>query len=353
MYFLFVGIVFFAYFFLGEVCKKRTKRDRIFMIVSFSILVFLQWFKDISIYPDIEGYEQVFDRMYALQNANEIIPLLGGYEIGWVFLNYMFTRITDSFDIFLRFIYFVTCAGYCFGIYKLSKSPLFSILFTMLYHSAFAMSFFVLKQNLACSVAFVAFFFIIKESKWKYIVLILLATLFHYAAIVLLPCYWLCKKFERGISLKTLIMFLLLLFVFSIGFRYVTSLFSDKYGSYAEEGGNLLPFLLTSFIAILSLKNLRPHRKNLVVNPSELCLNQTISAIAVYSALICLSILGTKMDRLALFSTWFLTFTIPNAVTYRHSVFKYSIYALYLLISLYLIFSGDSPELVTHYHFIF
>lgn len=323
------------------------------MIVSFSILVFLQWFKDISIYPDIEGYEQVFDRMYDLQNANEIIPLLGGYEIGWVFLNYLLTRITDSFDIFLGFIYFVTCAGYCFGIYKLSKSPLFSILFMMLYHSAFAMSFFVLKQNLACSIAFVSFTYIIKGDQWKYITLILLATLFHYAAIVLLPCYWFCKKLERGISLKTFILLFLLLSVFSLGYRYVTSFLSDKYGSYAEEGGNLLPFLLTSFIAILSFKDLRSHRNRRGKKPSEMCSNRTISAIAIYSALICLSILGTKMDRLALFSTWFLTFTIPNAVSNYRTVLKYSIYALYLFISLYLVFSGNSPELITHYHFNF
>ena len=353
MYFLFVGIIVFVYVFLGSIYNNRKKKDKSFMLISFCILVFLQWYKDISVYPDIEGYGQVFDRMQDLHEVNEIILLLGGYEIGWVFLNFLFTRFTDSFDTFLNFIYFVTCAGYCFGIYKLSKSPLFSVLFAMLYHSAFAMSFFVLKQNLACSISFIAFTYIVKEDKWKYLILILMATLFHYATIVLLPCYWFCKKVGRGMSLRSITLIFLLFIVFSVAYRYVTSVFSDKYGSYMEEGGNLLPFILTSFVAILSFKGLMYHVNNPIGGFSELNLNKTLSSIAIYSALICLTILGTKMDRLALFSTWFLTFTIPNAVYNRNTVIKYSIYVFYIVISLYIVFNGNSPYLITNYQFNF
>lgn len=356
MYFLFLLLIIFCYLICYGCFKEKKRQKKMFLFCCFFIMVYMQWFRDISIYPDINGYEQVFDRTKGEFGIVQFVLFDGGYEIGWVVLNFLYSYLFGSFDGFLKFVGIVVCGGYVYAISRYSKNPLFSVLFILIYPSAFGMSFYVLKQSLAFAIILFALHYLKEEKPIKYLCGIIIASSLHYSAVVFIPLYWIAKNIKNGISLKLIAV----LFLFFLGGKLLLSyiamndVLGDKYSGYLDAGGNLLPLLLISFVTLIMIINKRKILSYSYDYPINLNMDYSyiIFAYSLLGVMVCLSIYGTRMDRMALYFTNFLSFSVSMTSSTlpltQAKILRYT----YLLFSLAWVLFSDSYCDIKHFSII-
>ena len=113
------------------------------------------------------------------------------YNIGFSYLSKIIYTLTDgNYQTFVSILSFFIVFSYMRFIRKYSPSPIQSILYFLglLY---FMFLFDALKQAMAMSVLLYATDAIIEERPYKFVFLVLLASTFHFPALVFLPAYWL------------------------------------------------------------------------------------------------------------------------------------------------------------------
>jgi len=133
-----------------------------------------------------------------------------------------------------------------------------------------------IRQLLAAAIAFVAIRYLIKRNFFKYATVVVLASLFHQSALILLPVYFLVRYKAWSKTTAVLILFSVLIV---IGYEAFTSLLFSaiedtqyaNYDSFAEGGANILRVAVEAaplFIAYLGREKLRSIFPNsdLIVN---------------------------------------------------------------------------------------
>lgn len=347
MYFAFVILVVLIYYIIQTSHLGEEKKRKRFCFCAFLVILFVHLFKDNSIYPDLSQYELEFNGVEGIKNLRDFYVqyfVYGGYfhEVGWSLLNFLCTRITNDFTIFLKIISIGICVGYSYGIYKLSKNPLFSFLFIMLYSTALPQSFYVLRQHLAFSL----FFFIVpsllkNEYKRFFFGYICLLSI-HYSSIILLPFVFFYKMGDKLFSFKRIFFSLLLLFIFAFVLSHMTY---KRYSSYAvESGSNLLGVILTGGVFLTFLLT----RKAKHIDTQYSLYMRTY---IFYSFIICLACVGSNAGRLTNYFTFFLSSTVPYAVQYLNKPIKFVVYTLFLLFSV--IINLNSEWSYIYYKLIF
>lgn len=330
MYFAFVILVVLIYYIIQTSHLGEEKKRKRFCFCAFLVILFVHLFKDNSIYPDLSQYELEFNGVEGIKNLRDFYVqyfVYGGYfhEVGWSLLNFLCTRITNDFTIFLKIISIGICVGYSYGIYKLSKNPLFSFLFIMLYSTALPQSFYVLRQHLAFSL----FFFIVpyllendyKRFSFGYILILSL----HYSSIILFPFVLFYKMGDKLLSFKRIFFAILLLCAFVFLLSHMTY---DRYSGYmTESGSNLLGVILTGgvFLVFLLTRTAMP-----INNQYSLYMRTYI----FYSFIICLACVGSNTGRLTNYFTFFLSSTVPYAVQNLAKPIRLVAYSLFIAFSI-------------------
>lgn len=216
---------------------------------------------------------KIYFSILTLQMA--LIAGLRGYDVGWDTRNYVwfFSRVTN-YD--LRFVFtnnfelekgyvlleyftskistnptalfLIIAIFYCFSvglfIYKNSKNPILSyVIFISMGFYTFSMT--ALRQTVAIGIILFSFEFIKKRKFIPFLLLVLLASTFHYSALVFLPFYFIgYKKFTRPYVLLTLST-IPLVFVFRDRlFSILTQISGYGYSALEREGPTTLFMLL-------------------------------------------------------------------------------------------------------------
>jgi hypothetical protein len=192
-----------------------------------------------------------------------------GYNIGFSYLmkivysisggNYQTFIVLTSAIIMICFAHFVK---------RYSVSPVQSFCYywgLLLYAFTFSAE----KQGIAMAVLLLAFDAIIDKKVLKFILLVILASLFHFPALVFMPAYWIAKiRIGRSYYL-TLAAILILTYIFR---DQLLQLMMDVYGneeeSYSMEGirflGNKVIIMLIIVVAALLLRT--PTRDDRIYN---------------------------------------------------------------------------------------
>lgn len=334
MYFLFVFIVVILYFIIYGSEGDEAVKQKWFCFCAFLVLLFIYFFKDDSILPDLRrdggGY------MLEFENIREIATLknffisyffTGGYfhEIGWSLLNYIVSRFTDDFTVFQKIVGFVICAGYSYGVYKLSKSPLFSFLFIMLYSTAFFQSFYVLRQHLATALIFFFIPSVVNKQHIKAFIGIILAVSLHYSAVILIPFYIFFLMGSELFSIKRIAYLIMLILGFAFVLNHMT--FERYVDNATEEASNALGFILTGGVLLLYIiaKNLNNERNSVEQFDSF------IETYMFYGAAICFACMGSSTGRFTNYFTLFLAISVPYAVKNLNKPFRLLAYILLLV----------------------
>jgi hypothetical protein len=210
---------------------------------------------------DIQRYIYSFYFRYPSLNYSFIELLETGTEIGFLFLNKIVSRLTNNYFWILFIIYFFSMSVTLQSARKLTRSKLlFLLLFSSMY---FVQGTYLLKQTIAVAFSSIAFNFLVDGKKLKYLFWVIISSLFHITALVMLPAYFIIKGNKSNKYYAILASFILFVF---FGYDYIMPfIFSnipnlERYLTISESTfiseGNLLtifkgiPFYILSFYGL-------------------------------------------------------------------------------------------------------
>lgn len=206
--------------------------NKIFLFLNFIFFLFLASLRDVNVGNDTIEYYRIFDAISSIKSIYEIINI-SRYELGYLFLNFVITRITNNFNVIL----FVTSFIYLYSVFKFieryadSKFLAIILFFTL---SAYYLIFNIQRQCIAIAIFLYAIRFLEEKKYVRYISAILVAASFHYIAIILIFLCFVPKIniYDKKITFKYLIL--------SCFFAYFIADFIMKIGTYIPYFGHYI-----------------------------------------------------------------------------------------------------------------
>ena len=308
---------FFIYVFFILIVSAVFKGNSKGKIVLYALPLFLlSALRGDTVGGDLENYLPNFDAYYYLNRISDILGY-SSHEPGYVLFAKLISLISPTHRFYIIVTSFCCLLGPFYLIYKYSRVPGLSVL---MYYS---LGFYTntmnnIRQSLAISICCFAVPFVLDKQFRKFILLVIIATMFHYSAALFVFAFFLSLKeytFKRfflilgsGVGIYCLMGISLLQYVMTFAiFKYDPEALMDK----PSSGWSLLVFyvILLVFEIIVYVK-----RKN---NLNEVAVNQ-------YSALIYFQLMAvlcqlyapiySSMTRAALYFYIPIVIAIPNFV---------------------------------------
>jgi len=191
--------IIFLLFIIKEI-KSPFKTDSLKLWLFFTILIlFLIFIDKFQTVSDLYHYTRYFNNILKAENYDK---LLDAYEIGYVLLNILLSKISSNAIILYISSYSIIIYFHIKAYSNHSPFPIFSLFyfFCNTYVGA------VLRQEIAASIFIFSFQFIVNKDFKRFLVCFFLAFLFHKVSILMLPIYFL----SRGkLSINTYIIILI------------------------------------------------------------------------------------------------------------------------------------------------
>ena len=195
---LFYNIVFIKGFFFPKI-NNTTELNSSFrwtLPLFFSLLFFalILYFRDTNVRGDYQEYVKFYKY---LEHTGKLHYLIKEKEFLFNQLNILFTNLHFSYNFFFAFIAMLTWIFYIKGSYK------FQFLLPLMFYFLITNGFYFwtldgIRQSIAITIFFFSIIYIIERKFLYFILLILLASLFHKSILVLFPVYFLNSiKFNR------------------------------------------------------------------------------------------------------------------------------------------------------------
>ncbi|WP_200980065.1 EpsG family protein [Echinicola sp. 20G] len=217
----------------------------------FILLFLISILRDVSVGIDYESHKEAFDIGFSWK----FLPILMlKYEIGWILLNILVEGVYNNFLIVIIFTSLITLSGVFYVIKKECISPIMGVsLYVLLYY--YFIPFSLIRQGAAVSMVFLASYFYFNGFKRKFWWSFVLAIMFHYSSILILPFIYLAEKvrISKRIMVSSIIGSFVLGFIgFGTYFRYLmTYLPFDKYSNYDESYSGTVINILNTYLFMI------------------------------------------------------------------------------------------------------
>lgn len=185
-----------------DFCNVTNSRKRKIFWLSLPLFL-LGIFRGDTVGGDLIRYLAYFDEFCKL-NSFWGVWGVSSHEPGYQLYTYLISRLSLSHRVFFFFTCVLSLVGPVYLIGKYSKMPLFSF-FLYLSLGFYTNTFNNVRQSIAISICFLAFQFLFQRKFYKYVGMVLLATMFHYSAIITLLLYPLVSN---RVTIKKIILFL-------------------------------------------------------------------------------------------------------------------------------------------------
>lgn len=243
--------LFTIYIFTGQM-ENTEKARKIFLLVSCLGVILFQGFRSFNVGTDLASYIPAYSRIGATGMEN--LEYLN-YELGYVALNKILYMIGLEERGFLIVISLIIQIPIFFTIYRYSELPMISVLWYFAFGN-FLTTFSALRQSIAMSLCFIAYYFIKKRKLVCYSVSILFASLLHVSAlfcIVLYPLYYM-KLDKRKIFVALGLIGLVLFFRGQI-FSLVSALYYGESKSTTATGAYTMFIIYLFLFAVAFLRS--------------------------------------------------------------------------------------------------
>ena len=255
---LIIAVLFSVLAICEEFLKNKPKTKWSIAIGMMALLAILYCTAKKGVFYDTIEYANDYLKFYNMSIKDILIK--NYYEPGWRILNKITGLIFGPNPIFIRIVvYLIVSCLYTISILKYSKRPILSVMLFFLL-GFWGMSGAILRQGLAMSLIFLSLKYIYEKKLVKFLILILLATSFHYSAAIFLIAfpiaYLQTDKKMLSFSLITTILFL----IFG---KYIIEIVSNLFNKNYEvvPNANYLFFLMVliaaygQFIYLIIIKN--------------------------------------------------------------------------------------------------
>jgi hypothetical protein len=234
--------------------------------ISFT-LIFLFLALRYNLGPDYETYLNAFIEIKQ-DEINEFSMLLQ-FELGWVFLNWLFRPL--GFFAMIAVLAFFNCIVY----YRFIKKYLpvryywLAVFIYIFYPDFMLINASIMRQSIAIMLFIFSLDYLYKKDTVRYFLCIGLASLFHFSAVILLPVYLLCLFNRRmytviGVIFVSIYGFLIFFAQsLSVYVNLFISNYFNRYGGFQDAGvvDTGLGFLYFAVMNILTLYFVRLQNK--------------------------------------------------------------------------------------------
>ena len=172
---------------LGLRGRAGRRGSPVLLGVAFVAFVAFSSLRAVSVGNDTIEYHRVFEAIKATTSLQEAFTV-SRFEYGYVLLNYLVSRVTQSFNVLLLIISVFVYGSAVLFIKRYAASYSLAVLF------AFGMSVFydftlLVRQGVAVAIFLLAVPSLMERRLLRYVLLIALATQFHMSAVLLLIVY--------------------------------------------------------------------------------------------------------------------------------------------------------------------
>jgi transmembrane protein EpsG len=234
---------------------KKSKYSFFGNIIALSILFLLSVFRDISVGTDYQYYENMF-RVIGEHSFSDWKSqlILVKKEFGWYYMNKIFYN-SGTFFLYSLCFYSIMYFFIFKTILEKSSIPLLSILLYFFCGYYFA-SMNIMRQAFVFSFFFYSIRFIIQGKFWKYTLVLLLSSLFHMSALILIPLYFI-REFKWSKLFLTIILIISLIMGYTNLFIKITPyIHIERLNSYINSLHNEISFSGYLFFALNSILSL-------------------------------------------------------------------------------------------------
>ena len=179
--------------------------------VIFVSICFCQMFMITSIRYNIGyDYQQYTVGFYKMNSGDFFDLAYEDWEIGYVLLNKVIGLFTRRFTMMIRITSFLSLIGPAYAIARYSKGPITSVfLYINLWLFYLDMSF--IRQAIAMSILCFAYGLLRDKKTWRFLLITVIATLFHFSALYMAAVYLVCSL---KINSRTFLLYLFGLFYY-------------------------------------------------------------------------------------------------------------------------------------------
>ena len=215
--------------------KQGSTKSTAYLVCWLATLALFVGFSDMLGGYDRYIYGELFDEVADVRRAGGNIQAayifeLYSSEFGFSWLNVAISYITANRYIFILILTIVIYALLFISFKRyVDNYPFALVLFMGL---IFFFTFTYLRQLVGVGVGWLSIEYVYKRKLWKFLTIVLLATLIHNSAIILLPIYFLpIKQYSKKLVI------VLMVFCFIVGITGIPSAVFDIYGSVSEMEG--------------------------------------------------------------------------------------------------------------------
>lgn len=234
---LYIGIFLIAGLLLIESDKKHTKFLKVRYFVSMSLLISLSTLR-YGVGTDYFTYKRMYVRLSSM-SLGEYIDTNGVNEIGIYLLNKI-ARLLGGYHMFLFLTATIILSCIYYVLYREKEKVSITIGIILFLFLHYATSFNIIAQYIAVSIVFIGYKFVIEQEGKKFFVTVLLASLFHNTALLVLPIYLIWSKKKNKLIHPALLIlivgiFILLVFNYQKIIEFLATLQGmEMYGIYTE-----------------------------------------------------------------------------------------------------------------------
>lgn len=297
--------------------RMNNKKEKIFCIFTFMVLSLVACFRDVTVGYDTAQYVIAFKKSSIL-TLSTLSNLR--YEYGFSFLCILLNKITSNPQILLiTTSLFINYTVLNF-IYKNSDNKLLSVLLYILLNTYFFYTS-AMRQAIAISIILLGFDNVQSKKYIKFILYVVIASLFHQSAILaLLFIFFREKKYNKTFIYELLIMFILFFIfgknIFDLLVKFSPRLQDYSFSKFNVENyyGALLQFVLNFILFIIGYIVMLKNNKSILNDKS----NKNNIYIGIMAASLIFYLLTMKVSIFNRFSPYFSIFIItwlPNCLS--------------------------------------
>lgn len=217
--------------FILQYCNRNyilKNKKKVVCIIVFIFLAFISSCKSIDYSPvgDLINYRNSYNNLdlYSYSDIWSQVQAGSRKDFGFYVFAKFFADIGVSPEIWMAIIAIIFATMFSWFCYKYSKDIFISYLMLIVLTFSFTLS--GLRQTMALSIIFIAYHFIIQKCPIRFVITVILASLFHSSAILFLPAYWFAKMKVGKRSFIILTVFILFSVFGASVFRDMISFFA-------------------------------------------------------------------------------------------------------------------------------
>ena len=234
-----------------QLIPSLKKHKKVFLNIVFIQLFLLLALRKDNVATDLDAYKRVFFEVSNTSWKNLFSSFY--WEPLYILLCKLVSSCICNFNVFLIVVAILSLIGPYFFILKYSKNfYLSTIMFVGMYFYSF--HFFALRQIIALSILLISIKFADERMLFKFIGLVLIATLFHKSSLLFCIIYPLYNiNFSKRNFIIYIFSLIVCLFAKDVITNFVVSIIYSNYSTWVNTDGGYFLFILFIFVMLFTI----------------------------------------------------------------------------------------------------